>query len=61
MAEGAAQGIVRNQTLLKSYISESLRRDEAEFSAGRTARLVEALKRRGVSEQMLEDAACEVA
>jgi len=55
------KGLSGYQTLLKSYISEGLRRDEAEFSGGQTARLVEALKRRGVSEEVLEEAAREVA
>lgn len=55
------KGLSGYQTLLKSYISEGLRRDEAAFSAGQTARLVEALKRRGVSEDVLAEAAREVA
>lgn len=49
------------QTLLKSYISEGLRRDEERFSNRPTERLIEALKRRGVSDALLEEATREVA
>jgi phosphopantothenoylcysteine synthetase/decarboxylase len=48
------------QTLLKSYISEGLRRDEAQMSGTQTARLIEALRRRGISEQVLDEAAREL-
>lgn len=53
------KGLTGYQTLLKSYISEGLRRDEAEFSGGQAARLMEALKRRGISDALLEEAARE--
>ena len=51
------KGVSGYQTLLKSYISDGLRRDEARFSHGQTARLIEALKKRGVSTELLDAAA----
>jgi hypothetical protein len=45
---------------LKSYISDGLRRDEAEFQQQTTRRLAEALKRRGVAESVLQEALAEV-
>ena len=50
------KGFSGYQTLLKSYISEGLRQDEARYAAGPNARLLEALKRHGVSEAVLEEA-----
>jgi len=50
------RGFAGYQTLLKSYLSEGLRRDEAQFARGSTARLIEALKKRGVPEALLRDA-----
>lgn len=47
------------QTLLKSYISDGLRQDEARYSTIVNARLIEALKRHGVSDEVLEEAAKE--
>lgn len=47
------------QALLKSYISEGLRRDESTFVFGPTARLAEALKKRGVPAKLIEEAAQE--
>ncbi|WP_347260425.1 hypothetical protein [Rudaea sp.] len=44
------------QTLLKSYISEGLRRDEAAFAPDAMQRLARALKKRGVSDKILDDA-----
>ena len=49
------------QALLKVYISDGLRRDEAKFSFAPTQRLVEALKKRGVSEAVLDKALRDVA
>jgi hypothetical protein len=49
------------QALLKAYISDGLRRDEAKFSFAPTQRLVEALKKRGVSEAVLDKALHDVA
>jgi predicted DNA binding CopG/RHH family protein len=55
-----ARGFTAYQTLLKSYISEGLRRDEAEFDQHTARRLAEALKRRGVAESLLAEALAEV-
>ena len=50
------KGVNGYQTLLKAYISDGLRLDEAKFSHGQTARLIEALKKRGVSDEVLDAA-----
>ena len=50
------KGFSGYQTLLKSYISEGLRRDEAMYASDAADRLLRALKKRGVSEQLLEEA-----
>jgi len=55
------RGFSGYQALLKSYVSEGLRRDEAQFIFGHTARLAEALRKRGVPAELLEAAAQEVA
>ncbi len=55
------RGFVGYQTLLKSYLSEGLRRDEAQFSSGQKARLIEALKKHGVSDEVLQAAEREAA
>ena len=55
------KGLSGYQALLKSYVSEGLRHDEAQFFFSKEAKLIEALKRRGVSEQIIEEAICEVA
>ena len=44
------------QTLLKSYISEGLRRDEATFASDAVQRLARALKKRGVSDKLVDAA-----
>ena len=49
------------QALLKAYIGDGLRRDEAKFSFAPTQRLVEALKKRGVSKAVLDKALHDVA
>jgi len=54
------RGFSGYQALLKSYVSEGLRRDEAEFSFNATARLIEELKKRGVSEKVLDEASREI-
>jgi hypothetical protein len=54
------RGFTAYQTLLKSYISEGLRRDEAEFEQQTARKLADALKRRGVPESLLEEALAEV-
>ena len=44
------------QTLLKSYLSEGLRRDERQFATVAHARLVDALRRHGVPAEVIEQA-----
>ena len=53
------KGFVGYQALLKSYVSEGLRRDEAQYAFGPTARLLDALKKHGVPQNVLDDAARE--
>lgn len=61
MKEIAPQrGFSGYQALLKAYISEGLRRDEAQYAFGPAARLIEALKKRGIPESVLEEVAREV-
>lgn len=49
------RGLSGYQTLLKSYISEGLRRDEAQFSQQPTTeRVIAALKKRGVPEAVID-------
>lgn len=55
------KGLSGYQALLKAYVSEGLRHDEAKFLFSKEAKLIEALKRRGVSEKIIEEAVCEVA
>jgi hypothetical protein len=55
------RGFSAYQTLLKSYISEGLRRDEAQFDQNTAQRLAAALERRGVAEKVLQEAMREVA
>ena len=55
------KGFSGYQTLLKSYISEGLRRDEAIHADDRVERLTQALKKRGVSDKVLGDALREMA
>ena len=55
------RGFTGYQTLLKSYISEGLRRDEERFASGSAARLIEALKKRGVPADVLAEATREAA
>jgi hypothetical protein len=54
------RGFTAYQTLLKSYISEGLRRDEAELEQQTARKLTDALKRRGVPESLLQEALAEV-
>lgn len=51
------RGFSGYQGLLKSYLSDGLRRDEATYLFGPAARLLDALKKRGVPEDLLQDAA----
>jgi hypothetical protein len=55
------RGLSGYQTLLKSYISEGLRRDEAQFAKAPTDRLFAALRKRGVPDSVLDEAARELA
>jgi hypothetical protein len=50
------RGFSGYQALLKSYLSEGLRRDESQFSAVSHARMVDALKRHGVPSDLIEQA-----
>ena len=54
------RGFTAYQTLLKSYISEGLRRDEVKLDQNTTRKLTEALKRRGVTEKVLREAMAEI-
>lgn len=54
------RGFSGYQALLKSYLSEGLRRDEQQFATAAHARLIEALKRHGVSAEVIEQAEREV-
>jgi hypothetical protein len=54
------KGFTGYQTLLKSYISEGLRKDESQFLSVPSARLIEALRKRGVPDAILEEAAKEL-
>lgn len=55
------RGMAGYQTLLKSYLSEGLRRDEALFATSQQARLLEVLRRHGVPQSVLDEAAQELA
>ncbi|MEO7939642.1 MAG: hypothetical protein ABIR55_13535 [Burkholderiaceae bacterium] len=50
------KGFSGYQTLLKSYISDGLRRDEAMYASDVVERLARALKKRGVSDKILDEA-----
>jgi len=54
-------GVSAYQTLLKSYISEGLRRDEVQFDQHTARKLADALERRGVAEKVLQEAVAEIA
>lgn len=55
------KGMSGYQALLKAYVSEGLRRDEAAHVFGPAARLAEALRRRGVPAEVIEAAAQDAA
>jgi hypothetical protein len=55
------KGFSGYQTLLKQYLSEGLRRDEAQLGTSPAALLLEALRRRGVPEDVLEGAVRDLA
>ncbi|MDR2219404.1 MAG: BrnA antitoxin family protein [Methylobacillus sp.] len=50
------KGMSGYQALLKAYVSEGLRHDEALHTFGSAARLVEALRRHGVPDEVIEAA-----
>jgi hypothetical protein len=55
------KGFSGYQSLLKAYVGEGLRRDEATHVFGPAARLAEALKRRGVSAELIDEVSREIA
>lgn len=55
------KGFSGYQALLKSYISDGLRRDEAQFAFSKEAKLIAALKKLGVPDSVIEEATREVA
>ncbi|EPC02475.1 hypothetical protein L861_08915 [Litchfieldella anticariensis FP35 = DSM 16096] len=55
------KGFQGYQTLLKAYVSEGLRRDEAQYLDDGVQRLVEALKARGVPSDVIERAVNDMA
>lgn len=55
------RGFTGYQALLRAYVSQGLRRDEAAYLMGPQAQLIEALRRRGVPAELLEETAREVA
>ncbi len=54
------KGFTGYQTLLKSYISEGLRKDETQFFSEPSMRLIEALRKRGIPDSVLEEAARDI-
>ncbi|POZ51651.1 BrnA antitoxin family protein [Methylovulum psychrotolerans] len=55
------RGFSGYQALLKAYLSDGLRRDEAQFLLSKEARLIAALKKRGVSESLIAEAERDIA
>lgn len=54
------RGFSGYQALLKAYLSDGLRRDEAQFMSSPSARLLEALKKHGVPQAVLDEATREL-
>lgn len=54
------RGFSGYQALLKFYLSDGLRKDEAQFMVGPNSRLMEVLKKHGVPQTVLDDAAREL-
>lgn len=50
------RGFSGYQALMKSYLSDGIRKDEALHIFGATARLVEALEKKGVSKELIQSA-----
>ena len=55
------KGMSGYQALLKAYVSDGLRRDEAQHLFGPAARLAEALRKRGVPVELIAEAAKDAA
>ena len=55
------KGLSGYQALLKSYVSEGMRRDEADLVFGAKSRLFAALRKHGVAEEVIKEAAREAA
>jgi len=55
------KGMSGYQALLKAYVSDGLRRDEAQYLYSPAARFAQALRKRGVSADLIEAAAREAA
>ncbi len=55
------RGFAGYQTLLKAYLSDGLRQDEAKYASSAQTRLLEALKRHGIPQEVLDEAAREIA
>ena len=54
------RGMAGYQSLLKLYLSEGLRHDEARFGVSAQARFMETLRKHGVPQSVLDDAAREL-
>lgn len=54
------RGFAGYQTLLKSYLSDGLRHDEAKYTSNSQTRLLEALKRHGIPQEVLDEATREI-
>ena len=50
------RGFAGYQSLLKAYLSDGLRRDEDQFAFSAQARLLESLRKHGVSQAVLDEA-----
>src|ERR1035437_9110083 len=55
------RGFAGYQTLLKAYLSDGLRHDEAKYTSSSQTRLLEALKRHGIPQEVLDEATREIA
>ena len=54
------RGFTGYQTLLKAYLSDGLRHDEVKYTSNAQTRLLEALKRHGVPQEVLDEATREI-
>lgn len=55
------KGFTGYQALLKTYISDGLRKDEAAYVFSKHARIMEALRKRGVDEKLIAEVERDVA